>query len=405
MLRTVSLCAFTLFVATANMATFATDWPQFRGATGDGHASGGGYALTWSETEQIKWKVPVDGLGWSSPSIVGNQIWLTTAVDEGKSLRAVCIARDSGKMIHDFEVIHKDEPGRIHSKNSHASPSPIIEGDRVYLHFGTHGTACVSTEGKVLWKTLLEYDHRHGPAGSPALYKNLLVINCDGYENQYVVALDKRDGHIVWRKERDARHAYCTPVVINVDGKDQILSIGADAAIAYEPNTGKEIWRVTYKGYSNVPRPVVTPDMVYICTGYDRATLLAVQLKGNQGDVTATHIPWQVDKSVPLNPSPVLVGKRLFMISDNGIATCLDVSTGKPIWQERVGGNYSASLVLAEGRIYITDEVGKTTVIAASDEYQKLAENQLEGRSLATPTFVDGAIFLRTDTHLYRIEK
>lgn len=379
------------------------DWPQFRGPSGQGHAAGSGYSVTWSETEHVKWKTPVPGLGWSSPSIVGNQIWITSGVDDGKSLRAYCLDRASGKILHDVEVFQKEEPGKIHKKNSHASPSAVIEGNRVYLHYGTHGTACLSTDGKIVWKTVIEYDHRHGPAGSPVLYKDLLIINCDGFENQSVVALNKQSGEIAWRQPRKARHAYSTPEIVRVDGQDQLLSIGADAAIGYEPLTGKEIWRVTYNGYSNVPRPVIGHGLAFLATGYDKPSLIAVKL-GGTGDVTETHIAWKQDKAAPLNPSPVLVDDLLYMVSDNGIGTCVEAKTGEKVWQERIGGNYSASLVYAEGRIYITDEDGKTTVIATGREFRELAKNQLEGRTLATPTFVDGAIFLRTDTHLYRIQ-
>lgn len=398
------LVPLTLYLPLLVTTLPAGDWPQFRGPSGQGHAAGSGYPLTWSETENIAWKTPIPGLGWSSPSIVGDQIWITAGVEEGKSLRAICVDRSSGKLVHDVEIFAKEEPGRIHKKNSHASPTPIIEAGRVYLHFGAHGTACISTDGKILWKTVLDYDHRHGPGGSPVLYKDLLIVNCYGYENQFVVALNKHDGSVAWKQPLKSRHAYSTPEIITVDGADQVLSIGADAAIAFDPLTGKELWRVTYDGYSNVPRPVIGHGLVFICTGYDKPSLYAVRL-GGSGDVTETHIAWKQDKAAPLNPSPVLVDDLLYMVNDTGIGTCVEAKTGEKVWQERLGGNYSASTVFADGRIYFTDEDGKTIVVAAGREFKKLAENHVDGRTLATPTFLDGAIFLRTDTHLYRIGK
>jgi outer membrane protein assembly factor BamB len=391
-------------LSTSLLAT-AADWPQFRGPGAEGHVPDHGYPLTWSETENITWKVPIPGLGWSSPVVVGSQIWLTTALDEGTSLRAICVDRASGKLLHDVEVFHQEKPKSIHKKNSHASPTPIIEGNRVYVHFGAHGTACLTTDGKLLWRTNeLKYVHQHGPAGSPVIYQDLLILSCDGTDVQYVVALDKYTGKIRWKTDREGRMAYSTPLLITVDAQDQLISTGGDAVIAYEPATGKEIWRVKYDGYSLVPRPVVGHGLAFICTGYDRPSLIAVRL-GGQGDVTESHVAWKLDKGAPHNPSPLLVGNELYIVSDKGIATCLNAATGEEIWQQRIGGNYSASPAYADGRIYISDEDGKTLVIAAGKEYKELATNQVEGRTLASLAFVDRAIYLRTDTHLYRIEQ
>jgi outer membrane protein assembly factor BamB len=383
----------------------AADWPQFRGPGGQGHVADKGYPLKWSETENVTWKTAIDGLGWSSPVVQGKQIWLTTAADEGHSLRAVCLDRSSGKIVHDVEVFHKDDPGKIHSKNSHASPTPVLEADRVYVHFGAHGTACLATDGRIIWRNdELKYNHRHGPAGSPVVYRDLLIISCDGTDVQFVVALDKHTGKIRWKKSREGKMAYSTPLVVNVQGHDELISTGANSAMAYEPLTGKEIWHVRYEGYSEVPRPVVSHGLVFLCTGYDTPGLYAVRL-GGKGDVTDTHVVWTMKKGAPLNPSPVAIDDMLFLVNDKGIATCVEAETGKQIWQERIGGNFSASPVYADGRIYFLNEEGKTTVVAPQRSYQELATNQVDGRTLASPAFVDGVIFLRTDTHLYRIEE
>jgi outer membrane protein assembly factor BamB len=301
-------------------------------------------------------------------------------------------------------VFHLDEPGSIHSKNSHASPTPILEGDRVYVHFGAHGTACLSTDGTIVWTAKLEYAHRHGPAGSPVLYQDLLLMSCDGTDQQFVVALDTNTGKERWRRSRDGRMAYSTPLVIDVNGEPQLMSTGGNRAIAYDPESGEEIWWVRYDGYSLVPRPVVGNGLVFLCTGFDRPWLYAVRPDG-QGDVTDTHVAWKLQRGAPLTPSPLLIGQELYIINDTGVASCLDSATGKAHWQERLGGGYSASPLYADGRIYFLDEEGLTTVVAPGTTFEKLATNKLEGRTLASLAVAAGAIFLRTESHLYRIEE
>lgn len=399
-----SCLTFACLLLTGSMCP-AGDWPQFRGPDGEGHSAETNLPLTWSETEHVAWKAELPGLGWSSPSIVGKQIWLTTATDEGHSLRVLCVDRDSGKVLHDVEVFHKDEPGNIHKKNSYASPTPLIEGDRVYLHYGMLGTACVSTSREILWTTVLKYNHRHGPAGSPVLFGDLLILNCDGTDVQYVVALDKLTGKEVWRTDREGKMAYATPLIVAVDGKPQLISPGGEWVQAYDPATGKEIWRVRYPGgYSVVPRPVVGHGLTFVSSSYDSATLYAIRL-GGEGDVTDSHVAWKLSKGAPHNPSTLLVGDELYVVSDKGILTCLDAKSGEQHYQERLGGNFSASPLFADGRIYLLDEDGKCTVIAPGKEYKVLAENQLPGRTLASISTADGALFLRTDTALYRLQK
>lgn len=395
----------------------SADWPQFRGPGGQGHSDATNLPVTWSETENVTWKVPVAGLGWSSPAIQGNQIWITSAVDEGKKLHAIALDRATGKTLHDVTVFEISEPGPVHSKNSHASPTPLIESDRVYVHYGAHGTACLKTDGTVVWKTQeLKHNHRHGPGGSPVIFEDLLILNCDGSDIQFVVALDKNTGEIRWKKKREhigedrltgksnVPMAYTTPLLTEINGTIQLLSSGADSIVSYNPVNGEEYWWFRYDGYSNVPRPVVGKGLVFISSGYDRPEFYAVKVDGT-GDVTESHLGWNMKKAAPLNPSPLLVGDELYLVSDNGIATCLDAVSGTQHWQERIGGNFSASPTLADGKIYLLDEEGKTTVIAPGKKYEVLATNTLEGRTLATPAMVDQAIFLRTDTHLYRIEK
>jgi len=384
----------------------AENWTEFRGPTGQGHSSERGLPLTWSETENVAWKVPIPGRGWSSPVLVDDQIWLTTATDEGRSLRALCLNRDTGRIVFNVEVFQLTDPGAVHQKNSHASPTPILEGDRVYLHFGSHGTACITRSGQIVWRTQeLKYYHRHGPGGSPVVYGDLLIVSCDGYDIQFVVALDKHTGKIRWKSPRKGYQAYTTPLTIQVQGKDQLISPGAHRAVAYEPLTGKEIWSVRYgDGYSNVPRPVFGHGLVFICSGFEQAELLAVRPDG-QGDVTDSHVAWSLKRAVPLTPSPLLVGEELYLVSDNGIASCLDAKTGKIHWQQRLGGNHSASPIFAEGRIYFLNEEGESVVIEPGKEFKKLATNQLDGQTLASMAVSGKAIFIRSSDHLYRLQQ
>lgn len=382
----------------------AEDWPQFRGPDGQGHSTETGLPISWSEQDNIAWKVRIAGLGWSSPVIQGDRIWLTTALDDGHSLRAVCLDRTTGREQLNVEVFHKDNPGPIHAKNSHASPTPILDGDRVYVHYGAHGTACLTTDGQVVWRQVLSYYHRHGPGGSPALVGDLLIINCDGYDEQFVVALDKNTGDIRWKKDREGQQAYSTPLAITVDGRTQVISAGGRRVVAYEPGTGEEIWSVRYDGYSNVPRPVFGDGLLFIATGYEVPELYAVRPDGH-GDVTDTHVAWEIRRGAPLNPSPLLIGDELYLVSDNGIASCLDARTGTLHWQHRLRGAFSASPIFADGRIYYLNENGEATVIEPGIEYRELSVNRLDGRTLASMAVSDGAIFLRTDSHLYRIEE
>jgi outer membrane protein assembly factor BamB len=382
----------------------AQDWPQFRGPTGQGHSEERGLPLRWSETERITWKVAIPGRGWSSPAIQGDRVWLTTATDQGRSLRAIGLDRETGRIVHDVEVFRVRDPGVISPKNSHASPTPVIEGDRIYLHFGAYGTAAIDAAGKVVWKTELQYSHgQHGPGGSPVLYEDLLIVSCDGEDVQFVVALDKRTGKVRWKKVRDGFQAYSTPLVLQLQSGDQVVSPGAHRAIAYEPRTGKEIWSVKYgDGFSNVPRPVYRDGLVFICTGFQQPSLLAVRVDGRK-DVTKTHVIWSLNRGVPLTPSPLIVDTQLYLVSDNGIASSVDAATGKEHWRVRLGGTHSASPIYADGRIYFLSEEGESVVIAPGTEFRPLARNQLDGPMLASMAVSMGSLFIRSQTHLYRI--
>jgi outer membrane protein assembly factor BamB len=390
-------------------AASADQWPQFRGPTGQGDTAERGLPVEWSESHNVAWKIPVPGSGWSSPVISGGRAWVTTAIDArgaGASLRALAFDVETGRTLVDVEVFHIDRPGAINAKNSRASPTPILDGDRVYVHFGADGTAALTTSGEIVWRTQLRYESQHGNGGTPVLYRDLLIVNCDGNGGEaFVAALDTQTGNIRWKTPRrhPADQAYSTPLVIRVGDRDQVVSVGAYRATAYDPETGKEIWRVSYgDGFSNVPRPVYGHGLVYIATGFQQPSLMAVRADG-AGDVTGTHVAWTLRRGAPYTPSPILVDDSLYVINDTGILSCVDAETGTVRWQQRLGGNYSASPVYGDGRIYFVSEEGVATVIAPDRAFRALATNRIDGAVLASMAVANGSIFIRTDSHLYRI--
>jgi outer membrane protein assembly factor BamB len=387
-------------------STHAEDWPAFRGPTGQGHSSERGLPFEWSEARNVMWKTRVPGSGWSSPVISGGRVWLTTAVkDRGGSLRALAYDVETGRELVNTEVFRARYADPLNAKNTLASPTPIVEGARAYVHFGADGTAALTTAGQIVWKIRLSYDSQHGNGGSPVLYRDVLIVSCDGSDNAFVAAIDKETGKIRWKTSRRQPwdQAYSTPLVIRVGDRDQVVSVGAYRAAAYDPETGKEIWRVSYAdGFSNVPRPVYGHGLVYIATGFQQPLLLAVRADG-AGDVTRTHIAWTLRRSAPLTPSPLLVGDELYIVNDGGIASCLDAKTGAIYWQQRLGGEFSASPIFADGRIYFLSEDGVATVIAPGKEFRKLASSALDGATLASIAVSGGSIFIRSHSHLYRI--
>ncbi len=389
-------------------------WPQFRGPTGQGIATAHDLPTTFDDEKNVAWKVAIDGTGWSSPVIEGDQIWLTTSTGHGHSLRAVCVDRAAGKVVHDVEVFAPTDPPEINSKNSYASPTPVLDAGRLFVHFGTLGTACLDcVSGDVLWRnTEVQLDHKEGPGSSPIVYEDLVIVHCDGLDVQSVVAFDCTDGSIVWNSKRpgpldanpDFRKAYCTPLLVEVESRTQLISPGASRVISYDPRTGGIVWQVDYDGFSNVPRPVWGDGLLFICTGFMKPRLLAIRPDG-QGNVTDTHVAWSYTAAVPNNPSPLWVDGRLYLVSDAGVATCLDGETGKSLWRKRLGGNYSSSPIWADGRIYIGSEDGRVSVLIPGDTFQRVAVNQLDGRIFASPAAIGRALYIRTDTHLYRFEK
>lgn len=418
---------------------FAGDtWPQFRGPGGDGHSDAKGLPLTWSETNNVKWKMSIHDKGWSSPVIWGDQIWLTTATDEGGKLFAVCIDRDTGKIVHDLKLFEVGGQPDIRKYNTYASPTPVIEEGRVYVTFGSPGTACVDTKsGKVLWERRdLECNHFRGAGSSPVVYQNLVIMNFDGSDHQFIIALDKKTGKTAWRNQRsidykdlgpdgkvqadgDFRKAFSTPHVAVIDGKAVLVSQGAKAAYGYEPISGKELWRVEERtSHSASSRPISGHGLVYLATGWSKGQVLAIRQGRKTGesidvnetlpasDSTGLKIAWKSKRNVPRKPSLLLVDDLLFGVEDDGgIVSCVEAKTGADVWRERIGGNYSTSPLFAEGRLYFTSDDGRTTVLEAGRQFRKLAESKLDGGFMASPAVAGKALYLRSKTHLYRIEQ
>ena len=394
----------------------ADSWPEFRGPTGQGIVESGKLPTKWGTATNIAWKQTIPGSGWSSPIVHDGKIYLTTAVPPagGKAgeiaLQALCLSAKTGKMQWQKEVFREDPSApRPHGKNSHASPTPLCDGERLYVHFGHEGTACLSLDGKILWKSQeISYAPVHGNGGSPILTGNALVFSCDGGDKQFVVALDRSDGSILWKTDRKAegvkKFSFSTPLLVTVNGKQQIISPGSGAVCAYDPKSGKEIWRVRYDGYSVVPRPVFAHGLIFLSSGYEQPVFYAIRPDG-QGDVTDSHVAWKVSKGAPLTPSPLVVGDELYLVADSGVMSCIDAKTGKVHWQQRLSGNFSASPLHADGKIYVQSEDGSGYVIKAGKRFEQLAKNDLAERSLASYAAADGALFIRTATHLYRIQE
>ena len=427
-MRSPLLCL--LFCGCASLSLAADDWPQFRGPTGQGHATATNLPAVVSDTENVTWKATLPGQGWSSPVVEGGKVWLTTAENDDTSLRALAVQLATGKLLHNVEVFAPASSLKINAKNSHASPTPVVDGSRVYVHFGTLGTACLSTRtAQILWtNTELQIDHREGAGSSPVICGPNLVVHCDGTDVQYIVALDKATGAVAWKTARsgplnaneDFRKAYSTPLLIEAGGRRQIISPAADHVYAYDPVDGRELWKIDYEGFSNVPRPVFGGSLLYVCTGYMKPQLWAIRPgtvndrpSGNAGpgskaasvNLTQSHVAWKATKQMPANASPLLVGDEIYTVSDQGILSCLDARSGEEIWKQRIKGSYSASPLLADGKIYVASEEGDLLVIEPGRVYKELALNHFDAKLMASPAALQSMLLVRTSQALYRFEK
>lgn len=431
-----TLVLSTAFASGLCAATAEKHWTQFRGNRGDGSTVATRLPVSWDESKNVAWKTPIHGRAWSSPVVYDQTIWITTASEDGRSLSLLSVDGRSGSVLSDRKLFDVANPQFAHKFNTYASPTPVVEKGRVYASFGSPGIACVDTrDGRVLWERRdFVCNHFRGAGSSPILHGNLLILHFDGSDRQFVAALDKRTGKTVWEVNRsidfkdlgpdgkpeaegDWRKAFATPHIETIAGKPQLISQGAKAAYGYDPKTGRELWRVEERtSHSASSRPVVGHGLVFIPSGWSTGQLLAIRpgAHGEVLDVNASDaqrprnelsLAWSIKRNVPRKPSLTLNGDYLYWIDDGGIAACVEARTGKEQWRERIGGNHSASPLLASGRLYYFSEEGKTTVVRAKPIFEKLSENSLADGFMASPAVLGNALILRTKSALYRIEE
>ncbi len=439
LLASLLVLAFAFVFLGAPEIGLAQNWTQFRGSNSNGHAEASSLPHEFGEEKNLKWKTSISGRAWSSPVIDGDEVWLTTAIEveatgEDKirmmkkakiggmsafsrvRLKAICVSRKTGKIIHEKQLFDVNEPPLINTLNSFASPTPAIDREHVYCNFGAFGTVCLKREdGSIVWKNQdYKIDHQTGPGSSPLLYQGKLYLNFDGIDKQFLVALNAKDGKEIWKQDRsgqlnprpDFKKAFTTPVVVRIDEKEQLISPGADWVYGYAPDTGKELWKVKFGerfGFSNAPQPVVSDKRVFVCTGFMRSVLLAIDLK--EGKPDGEGVAWKYRQQVPCMPTPIVVDKRIYFVSDRGIATCLDVTDKSVKWQKRLGGDYSASPIFADGKLFFSDRRGSVFVLKPGDEFELLSENKLDSRVMATPAAAGNSLFIRTEKSLYHFGK
>jgi outer membrane protein assembly factor BamB len=410
---TLVACAVLIDLITAGL-TSAQSWPSFRGGPANGVSLNSKLPKSWSESTGVAWKTAIHGRAWSSPVVDGNEVWLTTASEDGLKMYAICLALDSGKILHDHLVFENTavQPD-FHATNTYASSTPVVDGRFVYVHFGAYGTACLLRKdcSKIWERRDLPCNHYRGAGSSPIIYQDKLIFHMDGFDVQYAVALDCASGKTIWKTPRqvdygtdngDVFKAYSTPLIIRVAGKDQLISPASMACLSLDPNTGKEIWRVRYPEHSTTARPVFDGRNIYLSTGFGKAQMVSVRVDG-VGDVTATHVDWIQGKGIGSKPSPVLIDSRLFDVTDDGVLSRIDLKTGEVAWRQRLGGIFSASLVANRDYVIAVDHDGKGYVFTNEDSPRLVSENRLADGCNASPALLDSGLLLRTTTALYRL--
>lgn len=411
-----------------SLSALLLPWPDKNGPAFNGQAlpeDAAGLPVEWSEEtgKNIAWKVKLEGEGHSSPVVGEGRVWFTAATVDGKQQFVYCIDAESGEVLHHKLIFENPDPEPLGNEiNNYAAPSPVMAPGAVYVHFGSYGTARLhSRTAEVVWQNReLPARHFRGPGSSPILFEDLLILTFDGIDQQYLAALNKDTGELVWRTDRttnyhdlgpdgkphrdgDLRKAYGTPGLVEVAGRVQVVSVGARAAFGYDARTGEEIWTIEHDDFNAAVRPVFYKNLAIINTGSRGSAMLAVRLdETTRGNVTETHVEWERAKGVPRLTSPAMVDDRLYTLYDNGVLYCLDPATGEEIAATRLGGDFTASPVAADGLIYCCDQRGRTSVVAA-DTMKIVAQNDLEEGQRATPAIAAGALYLRTYTHLYKI--
>ena len=411
------LCWLAMFAAVTPKASLAEDWPGFRGPTRQGISQEKDVPVEWNTTANIAWKTPVPGLGWSSPIVFGDRVFLTTATEKGISFRLLCFDRLTGDILWNRQVL-RQEPGNKQKLNSYATSTPVTDGRKVFVVAFDGSIAAVSTDGTVVWTNRdYEYYSQHGLAVSPIIHEDFLIVAFDGsssgqnpkvgwqipWDKGVIVALDKKTGKVRWEGKRGlSRIAHVTPQVFGANGIDRLVSSAGDVVQGFDLKTGRRIWTASSSGEGVVPSPLVGEGLVFAASGFGGSAIRAVRT-GGEGDVTATHIAWETTEDVPKVPSMLYAKPYLFLITESSVAKCLKAATGEVLWRQRLGARYSASPVWADGRVYLLSEKGETVVIEAGPEFKVLARNKLEEECCASPAVSQGNIFIRSERNLYCI--
>ena len=428
-----------LFLIAQTLLLSSQGWEQWRGPNGNGHAPAGEYPLEWSENKNLSWKTLLPGRGHSSPVYQGSSAWITTALESVASQEererranassfpgamglhylskvefiALQVDLKTGKIIRQIKVFEKKAPQAIHRLNSYASPSPILKNGKLFIHFGAFGNACLNSKtGQIIWKNQepdLWIHHENGPGSTPVLWNELMIFHLDGTDKQSVVALFQETGKIAWHRKRSGKlrenpqtkKAYATPLIVQGSNGPVLISTGADWVYGYHPETGKELWKINYGilGFSNVSKPLKFENLFIVSTGFMKGEIHAYQMHGNH----PPSLAWKMTKGAPKKPSPIIVNGLLYVINDGGILTCLNARDGEVLWRSRLEGEYSSSPTFADGKIYISNHSGKTTVIQPGTSMKILAENQLDDGHMASFVPLRGSFLVRTEKALYRI--
>ncbi len=422
--------------ALAQPVTTPLFWPDKNGPTMNGivpDADAKRLPLTWDEEKgkNIVWRTPLENVGHSNPVIGGDLIWFTSATVDGKKQFVYCVDRHTGKVLHHKLLFENPAPEELGNPiNNYAAPSPFLEADAVYIHFGTYGTARLDPlTAEVVWQRRdINVRHFRGPGSSPVVFENLLILTFDGIDQQFTIALDKKTGATVWKTPRttdygdidpatgkpkldgDFRKAYGTPVFATVNGKPQIISVGSCGGFGYEPATGKELWSVAFKNMNAAPRSLVLPDSIIINTGSERSKLMALRLDDKMsGNITTSHLKWERTKRNSSESCAVLVNGLIFQVTRGGVVSCVKAASGEDVWEDRFDGQHLPSPIAAGDRLYFCNDRGQTNVIRAGEKFELLATNTLAGGAdaamSASPAVADGAIYIRTKSALYRIEE
>ena len=417
----IPISAFMIVLIQTEVLAQQSNWTHFRGTNLDGKSADNQVPVVWNDTTNVIWKTDIRGKGWSSPVVCGNQVWVTTATVDGKEMSAVCVDFKSGKVLFDILLFKQDSIYGKHSINTYATPTPCIEQGFVYLNFGSSGTACISTtDGQVIWKRSdLKVEHVQGTGASPMLYKDFLIVHYEGTDQQFIVSLNKRTGETVWRRDRPkecydplqpiGKKAYVTPIVVNVAGRDLLISNGSAVCIAYDVQSGSEVWRVVQGEDSTISMPVAEDGVVFFYTsfmspaeGEKYVELLAVDPKGS-GDVTKTHVLWRFKGPILQLLTPLIKDGIIYTVDTRNNLIAIDAKTGNSLYTKRLNNKYNSSPVYAGGRVYFTSVKGETLVLKAGRTLEILAENQLHGEFYATPAIANNSLIIRNESMLYRI--